>query len=311
MILKIIFSLVGIFALVILYLSGYLINNIVYNKKKTTKYLQDFCEKTFPPDWLLKINQWYNQVSRNYFFINSDYGYKLDCYEINNNSKKYVILLHGVTINKEFVKKYAYLYSQLNYSVIAIDHRSHGKSGGSTITYGYYEKHDIAKLIKYIKEKKGNDCIIGLHGESMGASILLAYASMVEDDCQFYVADCPYSDFYKQIRNNVTKTLHTPKFITDLIMETTNILLKILFSFDMKDINIIKNISNVKNPILFLNAKDDDYIDPSMTRDLYNNCTGANKEIHWFKTGFHGGSFNYQPDEYSEIVKSFLKKHVE
>ncbi|MCK5812041.1 MAG: alpha/beta hydrolase [Clostridiales bacterium] len=311
MLLIIIFSIIGIFILIILYLSCYLVNNIVYNKKKSNEDLEDYNKKTFQSDWLLKINSWYEQVEKKYYSVKSDYGYMIDCYEIVNNPNKYVVLLHGVTTNKEFVKKFAYLYKQLDYSIIALDHRSHGKSGGSTITYGYYEKYDLLKIITHLKEQKGSDCIIGLHGESMGASILLAYASMVEDGCKFYIADCPYSDFAKQIKNNVTKKINTLEFITSLIMETTNVILKLLFSFDIKGINIVNNISKVKNPILFLNAKDDDYIDPAMTSELYNNCIGENKEIHWFKTGFHAGSFSYQPEEYIETVKKFLEKYIE
>lgn len=311
MIIKIILLVIGLFILVILGLSGYLINNIVYNKKKSKEHLENFHIETFSSDWYKKINDWYDKVSRRYFKIQSDYGYKLDCYEITNNKKKYVILLHGVTTNKEFVKKFAYMYNKLGYSIIAMDHKSHGKSGSSIITYGYYEKYDLEKLIMYIKEQKGEDCIIGLHGESMGASILLSYASMVQDNCQFYIADCPYENFYTQIRNNVIKKINFPKIITKLIMETTNILLRLLFSFNMKEIDIINHIHSVKNPILFLNAKDDDYIDPSMTRNLFNKSQGKNKRIHWFETGFHAGSFNYQPDEYIKVVTEFLKEFVE
>ncbi|MBN2852874.1 MAG: alpha/beta hydrolase [Clostridia bacterium] len=296
--------------LILLVLSSYLIRNLLYNKRKSAERLDSFNERTFGIEWNTRINSWYEETSRNYFQIQSTYGYPLSCYEIKNDIKKYVIILHGVTTNKEFVRKFAYLYHTLGYSVIAADSRYHGHSGGNNITYGYYEKYDLQKIIDFIKKERGSDTIIGLHGESMGASILLSYASMVDDNCDFYIADCPYASLYDQVLNTLKTTLKTPVMINKFILNFTNFISKSFFGFDIRSIEIKDYISRVNHPILFLNAKNDDYIPTSMSALLFEKCSGNNKEIHWFDTGYHAGSFNYQPDEYIAVVSDFIKKNI-
>jgi len=296
---------------ILLTLSLYILRNLLFNKLKTDESLINYNIRTFSKQWYDKINSWYKQSKREYFKIPSKLGYELDCYEIKNNLNKYVIVLHGVTTNKEFVKKFSYLYDQLGFSIIAVDSRHHGLSGGKNITYGFYEKYDVLNVVNYIKEKRGNDIIIGIHGESMGAAILLSYASMVEDGCSFYVADCPYSNLYGQILSTIKKTIKLPNFINNLIIKTTFLISKIIYKVDLNSIDIKKNIKNIKNPILFLTAKNDDYIPTWMTKELYEESIGDNKEIHMFNDGFHAGSFNYQPEEYIETVKEFIKKYIE
>jgi len=295
----------------LLTLSLYILKNLLFNKLKSEQSLKNYNLRTFSEQWYKKINDWYLQSKRTYFTIPSNFGYDLSCYEIKNDLKKYVIVLHGVTTNKEFIKKFSYLYDQLGFSIIAVDSRHHGLSGGKNITYGYYEKYDILNVVNYIKEKRGKDIIIGIHGESMGAAILLSYASMVEDGCSFYVADCPYSNLFEQIASTIKVTIKLPDFIIKYIIGTTFFLSKLIFKVDLDSIDIKHNIKNVKNPILFLTAKNDDYIPIWMSEQLYKESVGNNKEIHMFDNGFHAGSFNYQPEEYINTVKSFINKYVE
>lgn len=296
--------------MILIMLSTYLIKGLLFNKLKTSERLDSFNARTFGKQWDERINSWYEKSERDYFFIKSPYGYQLSCYEMKNDPQKYAVILHGVTTNKEFVRKFAYLYHSLGYSVIAVDSRHHGSSGGKNITYGQYEKFDLREIVNYIKTEKGSETIIGLHGESMGASILLSYASMVQDDCDFYIADCPYASLYDQVLSTMKNSLKTPDFINRIILDFANVFCRMLFSFNIKSIEIKDHIGKVQNPILFLNAKDDDYIPTDMSAKLFDSCSGSNKEIHWFATGLHAGAFNYQPEEYIDTVKVFLEKYV-
>ncbi|MCI2455285.1 alpha/beta hydrolase, partial [Listeria monocytogenes] len=68
-------------------------------------------------------------------------------------------------------------------------------SGGKTTSYGYYEKEDLAKIVKWLRQKLGESAIIGIHGESMGAVTTLLYAAKPEANANFYIADCPFASF--------------------------------------------------------------------------------------------------------------------
>ena len=46
----------------------------------------------------------------------------------------------------------------------------------------------------------------------MGAATLLQYAGLVEDGADFYIADCPFSDFQGQLQHRLKVEFHLPKW---------------------------------------------------------------------------------------------------
>lgn len=56
------------------------------------------------------------------------------------------------------------------------DQRRHGKTGGDTTSYGYYEKFDLQAVVDWLFIEEGEDLLLGIHGESMGAATTLLYA---------------------------------------------------------------------------------------------------------------------------------------
>lgn len=302
------FFLFILFLVLIFSVAGfYTAYNIGHNKKKADYDIREYNYPWHEPGYEIKIKQWIKTLSLDYENIRSPYLYKLNTLSIvNNENAKWVIILHGVTLNHKALMDFAYMYSQLNYNVLLWDSRNHGDSEGENITYGYYEKNDLRAVVDWLRKKYGNKTKIGLHGVSMGSGILLSYATGVRDDCQFYIADCPYSNFKKQVADVTKTTIKVPDFIISIIMVFTTFFVKLLFKFDLGKINIADKIHRVENPILFLNCKDDDYIDPSMTQELYDKCVSVKKSITWFDEGKHGGAFGKNREIYIKAVKKFL-----
>ena len=63
-------------------------------------------------------------------------------------------------------------------TVLLVDERAHGKSGGHTITFGVKERFDCLDWIDYILRTFGKDTPIILHGVSMGASVVMMAAGL-------------------------------------------------------------------------------------------------------------------------------------
>jgi len=59
---------------------------------------------------------------------------------------------------------------------------------------------------------------------------------------------------------------------------------------------------------LFFNCRDDDYIDPAMTKELHEKATAEINEIIWFEDGRHAGAFFSHPEEYERITIDFVNK---
>ncbi len=310
------FFLILLIIILLLAIPGFIVSMATAHKKKHPYGdLNSYENERHDPEYVKEVREWLNGCDYEYVKIKSPYFYKINAIEIADpQTDKWVVLLHGVTVTHRYMMDLAYFYNRMGFNVLAWDSRNHGDTGGSDITYGYYEKYDLKAVVDYIKNKedliKGRKITIGLHGISMGASILLGYAGFVRDDCDFYVADCPYSDFYRQVFDVTKRSLKLPDFIITPIMFFTNVFSRIFFKYEMKRNNIIDRINKVYKPVLFINCKDDDYIDPAMTDELFEKCGSEDKEMLLFDDGRHAGAYPLHRVEYEEKVREFIIKAI-
>jgi predicted alpha/beta-fold hydrolase len=278
-------------------------NKIMYIKKKTEEeILQNEIRRKFF-DW----NE-FESLNKEEVWIDSLFGYKIHGYYIPvENSKKYMIICHGVTVNKMNSVKYCNLFLRRGFNVLIYDHRRHGLSGGKTTSYGYYEKHDLKSVVDWMKSRFGADIILGIHGESMGAATLLQYAGTVEDGATFYIADCAYSDFYEQLASRLKIEFKLPKWP---ILPIASIVLKLRDGYTIKEVSPIKSIKNIHSPVLFIHSKPDDYITYKMTERLYKEKEGP-KQLYLAERGLHALSYVENREEYEQVIDSFLKEYVQ
>jgi uncharacterized protein len=85
-----------------------------------------------------------------------------------------VLLLHGITDNREGVAGYGTLFLDHGYAVLMPDARRHGESGGEVATYGLKETDDVHRWVNwlYAGELSPKQCVYGF-GESYGAALML------------------------------------------------------------------------------------------------------------------------------------------
>jgi uncharacterized protein len=104
----------------------------------------------------------------------------------------WVLLFHGVADNRTGMTGQAELLLLHNYSVMMMDARAHGESGGDMATYGWLERWDTQSIVNalYTAEKPRNLFALG---SSMGAGIALQSAS-VEPRIAGVVAESSFSD---------------------------------------------------------------------------------------------------------------------
>lgn len=123
-------------------------------------------------------------------------GLKLHGYvlEPHPDLQRWAIIVHGYTVSLAVSTQYIDMFQQKGFNILLIDQRRHGKSEGKYTTYGYEEKYDIEVWVTWILENYGNDCVIGLHGQSFGGGTVLEYLSIAHPNVKFVIADCPYSD---------------------------------------------------------------------------------------------------------------------
>src|SRR6516165_6099259 len=87
-------------------------------------------------------------------------------------SDDWVLLFHGVSDNRSGVLGPAEFLLRHGYSVVMMDSRAHGESGGEMATYGWQERHDTVAVVNALTSTERVSHLYAL-GVSMGAAIEL------------------------------------------------------------------------------------------------------------------------------------------
>jgi alpha-beta hydrolase superfamily lysophospholipase len=101
-------------------------------------------------------------------------GWKVRAARANGN---WVLLLHGRSHNRLVMLLHAEFLLTAGYSVVMMDARAHGESGGAMATYGYLEKGDATAIVDALESSEKVKHLFAL-GESMGAAVSLQSAAV-------------------------------------------------------------------------------------------------------------------------------------
>ncbi len=130
-------------------------------------------------------------------------GWFVHPHDYNGNA---VILLHGITDNREGVAGYGHLLLEHGYAVLLPDARRHGESGGELATYGVKESDDIRRWASWIYAHDPPQCVYGF-GESYGAALMLQSLAVENRFCAVAV-ESPFSTAHEMSYERVSGPLH-------------------------------------------------------------------------------------------------------
>lgn len=275
----------------------YFSNKIIHirQKKEEEIFTRETTEKRFDQES-------FERLPKEEVWITSPFGYSLHALLVKpHTSNQYVILSHGVTESKTNMIKYMNIFLKKGFNALLYDQRRHGLSGGDNTSYGFYERHDLKAVVNWLKEKIGPNLYLGIFGESMGGATTLMYAGTIEDGADFYVIDCPFSDFSEQLKFRLKEDFKLPSFL----LPYTDLFVKARAGFSIKDVAPIEAVKHIQKPILFIHGQEDDYIPASMTKALYDAKPGE-KELYMPERGGHAEAYVTNPEEYEKTVFHFL-----
>lgn len=253
----------------------------------------------------------YNSVSKEDITLKSFDGLNLTSTLIMNENptNKFIILVHGVSICYVGSLKYFDIFYKNGFNVLIVNQRRHGKSEGKYSTYGFYEKYDVNMWIEYLKSRFGNDIILGLHGESMGAGTVMETIPL-NDSIKFVIEDCGYSNFHELIGFQIThayknrlvrKTLRPSLIFANFFMKTKA-------KFSMKKIVPIDIVSSTSLPMMFIHGKEDYFVPWYMAVDLYKAKTKGYKELYLVEGAKHAEALEVNKILYEKKIMTFIEK---
>ncbi|MEW9500286.1 alpha/beta hydrolase [Jeotgalibacillus marinus] len=250
----------------------------------------------------------YNSLPKEEVWIHSPNGYKIKTVFIHPHpAKRYVIFCHGVTENKMNSVKYMNLFLSKGFNAVIFDHRRHGESGGKTTSFGFYEKIDLKAVVDALLEREGKNVTFGIHGESMGAATTLLYAGSLEDRANFYIVDCPFSDFSEQLAHMFQKERELVPS-SKLAIPLANFFIKLRDGYTIQSVSPKEAVKHIEKPVLFIHSKDDNFIPAHMTETLYELKKGP-KKLFIAEKGDHAQSYVENKGKYSQCVDDFLEEN--
>ena len=249
------------------------------------------------------------------FTYKSEFGYNLfgriiyadenpDKPLFKDGRQRVVILSHGWTGNHITMMGFGKIYLELGFSVVAFDHRFHGKSDKSVnCTMGLYESKDLIGLGNFIRKRFPEDTIWGLQGESMGSATVMQAAPDMKW-LSFVVEDCGYSS----VRAQMAATLDNKKLPHFPILNIGGAILKHRYNLDMDKVDATASVSRIEVPMLFCQGDNDTFVPTRMIYDVYN-AKKDKKKMQLFEGSTHAESVWDHPEQYKQVLTDFLKEY--
>ena len=252
------------------------------------------------------------KTSRNWQDIRmpSRFGYSLTGTFIPNpqTTDKTLIFLHGFSESRLAGLSYLNIYLNAGYNLLLVDSRAHGESGGQSVTWGVYEKHDVDQWVDWLRHRfpKGT---IGMHGISMGAATALLHAGLNESNKRvaFYIADSAYSDLESLLADQMSQRLQLPGNIPpQVLLPYANAVTYLRARFTFGAASPLRVVQQVTTPVLYIHGEADRLVPASMSQQLYS-MTKGQRQIQLFPRADHVSSIYTDRSRYRTVVQGFAR----
>ena len=213
----------------------------------------------------------------------------------------WVMLFHGMSDNRTGNLGHAEFLLRHRYSLVMMDSRAHGDSGGAMATYGWKERYDTVAITNALFASEHVRHLYAL-GVSMGAAIALQSAA-VEPRIERVVAEDPFANLrevsydYAGLRLSplLGKTLFRPAVIVAMrSVEKQG-------GFSPDDVSPEKAVAERAFPVLLICGTRDRTIPCRHAERIYAAATGP-KTLWEVQGAYHASALGAEPAEYERRV---------
>ncbi|MCR4612911.1 MAG: alpha/beta hydrolase [Bacteroidaceae bacterium] len=218
------------------------------------------------------------------------------------------LVIHGYQSKALEMLHIAYLYHHdMQFNVLLPDLRTHGKSGGTHIGFGWTEAQDILQWMS--ETEKMSDAPVNwvVHGISMGAATTMFVADKSNNpNVKAYIEDCGYSSVFDEIAYVAQRDYGMSEAPCVTLASQ---ICQWVYGWNFREASCAEALRNVETPMLFIHGTADRYVPFDMVHDLYN-AKPRNKEIWEVKDVIHARSYHDRRDEYTKKVSDFVNQFL-
>jgi uncharacterized protein len=183
-----------------------------------------------------------------------------------------VVLLHGITDNREGVAGYGALLLAHGYAVLLPDARRHGESGGELATYGVKESDDIHRWVSWIYVHDPPQCVYGF-GESYGAALMLQSIAAEDRYCAVAV-ESPFSTAHEMSFERISGPLHLQPWFGRTFgrpaIWSAELYARLRYGVDLLKPSPLAAVEHSNVPVLLIHGQDDNAISPHHSQLIAN-----------------------------------------
>jgi uncharacterized protein len=223
-------------------------------------------------------------------------------------NQDWVLLFHGVSDNRTGVLGHAEFLLRHNYSVVMMDSRAHGESGGAMCTYGWLERHDTVAITDALYKTENVRHLYAL-GVSLGAAIALQSAA-IEPRIAAAAAEDPFASL-REVSYDYAGLDLSPLLGKTLFRPATILALDAIEKaggFDPDEVSPEKAVAQRKFAILLICGTNDHRIPCRHAQAIYNAAIGP-KELWIVQGAGHAMALGQAPAEYETRVVTFFDKY--
>ncbi len=244
------------------------------------------------------------------FNVRAPDGAQLKGWKVRPNSPigDWVLLYHGVSDNRTGVLAHAAFLLRQGYSVVMMDSRAHGESGGDMCTYGWKERYDTVAITDalFASEKVRHLYALGV---SMGAAIALQSAA-VEPRIVAVVAEASFANM-REVSYDYAG-LHAGSWLGKTLFRPAPIAamhsIEKEGGFNPSDVSPEKAVASRPFAILLICGTHDSTIPCRHSERIEKSAIGP-KELWIVKGAGHAAALGQVPAEYDARVVKFFETY--
>jgi pimeloyl-ACP methyl ester carboxylesterase len=232
-----------------------------------------------------------------------------------------IILAHGIDGNSSDMLPRAWFLVHCHYSVLLVDLRDHGKSGGNYASPGYMEARDILGALSYLRHGRHIRGPIVAFGHSYGA-VACIFAAAESPDIAAVISDGAFISFVNMMHRATVLLAQDPQasFWDRLGLRLAGTRLAEWLVLPMyylrtgvwasnRRADVLKAIPHLDDrPILFIAGQLDKICPAQNTKIMYNAARSPEKELFVVPGADHDATYADAPQRYQKTVVTFLQK---
>jgi uncharacterized protein len=217
--------------------------------------------------------------------------------------RRCILLQHGVGSQRLEMPGFIRDFPLAGYSVLSVDARGHGDSGGELVTYGALERDDMRRWFVWLAGRA--ECRSGVYGLglSMGAAILLQTLPSVPE-VKAAVTESPFASFREIGYDRIGQMLPMLAWLRRPMVELGFVWARAIRGIDFDSVSPLDAAARIGAPVLLIHGTQDFNIAPRHSELILPKLRSGRL---WKVEGAqHVGCYGRDPARYVEEVTAWF-----